>query len=87
MIELSQVVRGIWIRLISTMFINDFPQFIEQSKLHVRLQICSKLYSHRWVGGLLDFVVIIPSQPSQAEARLGFGLAELGNCPASGGCL
>ena len=31
-----------------------------------------------WVGGRPDFVVIIPPQPSQAEARLGFWRAVLG---------
>ena len=29
-------------------------------------------------GGWLDFVVIIPPQPIQAEAKMGFGWAELG---------
>ena len=49
---------------------------MQQSKLHVRLQICSKLYFHGSVGGggggWLDSVVIIPPQPSQAGAGLGF---------------
>ena len=30
------------------------------------------------MGGWLDFLVIIPPQPSQAEARMGFCWAELG---------